>query len=227
MNDGSVVNVEVQKSKQIKFHKRSYFYNSRIYSILLRIGKDHEKLPKTFMINIINFNLHKLDKYHTKFIFCEETYKEYEMADITETHYIDLTVFREKLKKGKIDLNDPKDRITLLFYVEAPQNLINKVIKMDSFAKEIQNNTTRILQDKKEYLAYIRAEQVELDRKGQIRYAEEKGLKKGKEKGLKIGEKKGKKEEKIEIATKLKKLDFPLEQIAEITELPLAEIKKL
>ena len=31
----------------------------------------------------------------------------------------------------------------------------------------------------------------------------------------------------VEIAIKLKKLDFSIEQIAEITEIPIAEIKKL
>ena len=38
---------------------------------------------------------------------------------------------------------------------------------------------------------------------------------------------KGKKEEKIEIAKKLLKLNMPLEQILEITELPKEEIEKI
>ena len=128
MNDRSVVNIEAQKAKQKEFHKRSHFYNSRIYSILLRIGEYYEKLPMTFMINIIDFNLHKIDKYHTKFILCEEEYREYGMEDIMETHYIDLTIFREKLKEGKTDLNNPEDRITLLFVVETPENLVNGTV---------------------------------------------------------------------------------------------------
>ena len=106
MNDGSIINIEAQRAKQKKFHKRSHFYNSRIYSILLRAGKNYEELPMTFMINIIDFNLHKLEKYHTTFTLCEKTHKEYEIADIMEIHYIDLTKFRKSrfsnIAKSKI-----------------------------------------------------------------------------------------------------------------------------
>lgn len=47
------------------------------------------------------------------------------------------------------------------------------------------------------------------------------------EKEKKNGKSEGKKEEKIEIAKKLLKLNMPLEQIIEITELPKEEIEKI
>ncbi|MCL2157643.1 MAG: hypothetical protein FWH54_06445, partial [Methanobrevibacter sp.] len=88
-----------------------------------------------------------------------------------------------------------------------------------------------VLKNQKEYLAYIRAEQAELDEKAQLRYATEIGVEKGEKKGLKKGEKigleKGKIEEKIEIAIKLKKLDYPPKEIAKITGIPEKEIKEL
>ena len=82
---------------------------------------------------------------------------------------------------------------------------------MDNFGNEIYNKTLRILQNKKEYLTYIRAEQAELDRQGQIIYAKEKGIEK----------------EKIEIAIKMKNKGLPIEDIAEITCLKPKFIKKL
>lgn len=47
------------------------------------------------------------------------------------------------------------------------------------------------------------------------------------EKEKKNGKSEGKKDEKIEIAKKLLKLNMPLEQIIEITELPKEEIEKI
>jgi len=69
----------------------------------------------------------------------------------------------------------------------------------------------RFYKIKKEYLTYIRAEQAELDHKGQIKYAEEKGRKEG----------------KLEIAINLKKEGFSLESIAKTTGIPLSKVKKL
>lgn len=106
------------------------------------------------MINILGFNLHKLNNYHTTFISSEKTHKEYILDDIIETHYIDLTQFR----KNDITLNNLKDRLTLLLNEKTPQNLINKMIEMDEFTNNIYNKTSHILKDKQEYLSYIRAE---------------------------------------------------------------------
>lgn len=96
MNEGTFVNIESQIAKKKGFHKRSHFYNSKIYSALLHVGDDYEELPMTIMINILGFDLHKLDNYHTIFVLTEKTHKEYALDDIIETHYIDLTRFRKK-----------------------------------------------------------------------------------------------------------------------------------
>ena len=108
-------------------------------------------------------------------------------------------------------------------------------MEMDEFANDVYQKVRSVMQDKSEYIAQIRAEKAEYDRKAQLEYAteygEEKGKKEGKREGIKegvkIGRKEGREEEKIEIAIKLKKLGIPLKQIAESTGLTLEEIKKL
>ena len=94
---------------------------------------------------------------------------------------------------------------------------------MDSFANEIYNKTLHILKDKQEYLSYIRAEQAELDKKGQLRYAkgqgEKIGEKRGEKRGIEIG--------KLEMAMKLKNEGIPLEIIAKTAEIPLSEVEEL
>jgi predicted transposase/invertase (TIGR01784 family) len=223
MNNGTFVNIEAQRRKQEKFHKRSHFYNSKIYSIFLNEGKDYDELPMSIMINILDFNLLKSENYHHAFILYDKINKKYTIGDILETHYIELPKLRKKVKTGNIDLNNPKIRLLLLLDEKTPQKLIQKVINMDKNVNNIYQKALNALQNQKEYLSYIRAEQAELDYKAQLKYAEKTGVKKGKFEG-KV---EGKADSKIEIAIKLKKLDITLEKIAEITGIPVEEIEEL
>ncbi|MCL2156971.1 MAG: hypothetical protein FWH54_03000 [Methanobrevibacter sp.] len=78
---------------------------------------------------------------------------------------------------------------------------------MDKHINKIYEKAQLALQNQEEYLAYIRAEQAELDRKAQIKYGERKG--------------------KIEVAIKLKKLGYPIKEIAEITGISVEKIREI
>jgi predicted transposase/invertase (TIGR01784 family) len=170
-NNGTIVNIESQIKKQEKYHKRSQLYHSKINAIILSVGDDYEKAPMVIMINIIDFNLHKLEKYHTKFKFHEEDSDKYSMDDITEIHYIELPTFRKRLKNGNVDLNDPKDRAMILLNEKSPQKLVDKVIKMDEFANNVYEKVLRLIEDKGEALSRIRVEQAKQDREAEMKYA--------------------------------------------------------
>ena len=209
-NDGTVISIEAQIKEQEEFHKRSHFYHSRIFSILLEIGDDYDKLPKIIMINLLDFDLHELEDYHTIFTLCEKKHK-YILDDITETHYIELPKFRTKIKKGNIDLSDPKIRLMLILDNQTNENLFKKVIEMDEYANNLYEKAKHVLQDKASYLEYIRAEHAELDRKAELKFAD----------------KKGRDEEKKEIATRMKNKGYSIEDIVEITGLTPEVIEKL
>jgi predicted transposase/invertase (TIGR01784 family) len=119
----------------------------------------------------------------------------------------------------------------ILLNEESPDDLVDEVIKMDKFAKNIQERAEHVLQNKTEYLAYIRAEQAQQDEKNRLKFAEEKGQKIGEEHGKKIAEIKGEKigehREKVKIAKKLKNQGDSVQKIAEITGLSITEIEKL
>ena len=223
MNDKTIVSIESQIGKQKKFHKRTHHYSTKIHSIFLTIGEDYENLPMIIMINFLDFSFHPLEDYHLIFTQTEKTHKEYSIEDLAETHYIEIPKFRKQVKKGNIDLNDPKIRLMLLLDKETPQNLIEKVIKMDEYANNIYEKAKLVLKNQKQYLAYIRAEQAEQDQKAMLKYAEEKGEEKGKEEG-RI---EGKEEEKIETAKRLKDMDFSIEDVAKATNLTIEIIKTL
>ncbi|MCL2115953.1 MAG: hypothetical protein FWH29_07010, partial [Methanobrevibacter sp.] len=153
------------------------------------------------------------------------------LNDIQETHFIELPTLRQELKKHELDLNDPKIRLNILFNKKTPKKLLQKVIKMDKHINKMYEKAQLALQNQEEYLAYIRAEQAELDHKAQIRYGERKGEKNGVKKGEKIGVKKGEKiglkKGKMEVAIKLKKLAYPIKEIAEVTGISVEKIKEI
>lgn len=99
----------------------------------------------------------------------------------------------------------------ILLNKNSPKELVDKVIKMDKIANNIYKKTGHVLQDRAEYLTYIRAEQAELDKKAQMKYREEKG----------------KEEKEVEIAINLKNKGISLEIIAETTGMSISRIKKL
>jgi predicted transposase/invertase (TIGR01784 family) len=218
-NDGTFVNVESQIEKQEYYHKRTHGYSSKIQSIFLNVGDDYGESPMVIMINILDFHFHKRGNYHRVFTQCDKDNPSYMIDDIEEIHYIELPKFRKELKKGNIDLNNPKDRLMVLLDKRAPQYLVDKVVEMDEFAKNIYNKLTNVLQDQEEYLMYVRAEQAELDRKAQIRY----GKNEGREEGIEIGEER----KEVEIAKNLKNEGISIETIAKTTGLSVSKVKEL
>ncbi|MCL2116011.1 MAG: Rpn family recombination-promoting nuclease/putative transposase, partial [Methanobrevibacter sp.] len=174
VNDGSLVNIESQIKPQKGFHKRSHMYNSKMYAVLVKVGDDYENAPKTYMTNLLDFNLLPTEDYHSILVLCDKKSK-FMIEDIIEIHYIELPKFRKELRKGNLDLNDPLTRILLLLNKSTSSDLMEKVINMDKSVNKMYEKTLHVLQDQKEYLAYIRAEQAELDEKARIRYATDKG----------------------------------------------------
>ena len=56
LNDGTLINVEIQVTKQEYFSKRSLYYWSRLYAYQLNKGQNYDELKQTITINLLNFN---------------------------------------------------------------------------------------------------------------------------------------------------------------------------
>lgn len=82
----------------------------------------------TILINITDFNLHNLVRYDLVFIPTEKNQRDYTIDDISETHFIQLPIFRKYIKEGNIDLNNPKVRLMILLNVNSPKNFAKSSI---------------------------------------------------------------------------------------------------
>lgn len=219
------VEIEVQLKNKHNISERALFYWAKMYSTQLKKGAKYKNLKKTIQILILDFELEELDCFknaHAEHRIVDTRDPKVIIFKNLEIHIIELPKimkYPEETEKG------------LKRWMEFLINPESEVVKMG--AKEDKR-----LGDAIERLEYISGDD-ELRRIAELREkfildeeserdalreeAREEGLEEGIEEGLKEGQKK----EKKEIAKKLLKLEFPIEQIMEITELTEEEINKL
>ena len=108
INDGTILDVEMQMKNEINTEERATEYMGKMISEQLQVGEDYQNLKKSIVIFITNYNFLKRNSYHSvgrmKF---DKTLKE-EYVDIgfkkedeiaskyIEVHYIELPKFKKK-----------------------------------------------------------------------------------------------------------------------------------
>ena len=219
LNDGVIANIEMQVRNNHNMEVRTTFYASKIMSRETSRGEDYRSIKKIILINILGYNMFKrYDEYIHKTAIVLDEHREEIVIDNIEWWFIELPKFRKMHK----NINSKIDQ-WLLFIDDEEKELVKMA--------EEKNQTLQKAREKMNYLtgdAAVRRlaelrEIWELDYNSDINYAKEKGLKSG----LKRGRKEGKKENSIEIARKLLKLQMPIEQISEITNLTEEEINDI
>ena len=108
INDGTILDVEMQMKNEINTEERATEYMGKMISEQLQVGEDYQNLKKSIVIFITNYNFLKRNSYHSvgrmKFDkTIEDEYvnmgydKEDEVASkYIEVHYIELPKFKKK-----------------------------------------------------------------------------------------------------------------------------------
>lgn len=95
LNDGTMVDIEVQVSTQKFMPKRSLFYWSRMYSNQAVKGDDYINLKKAVTINILRFLLLPEENWHNRcFITVENSNRK--LTDDLEMHFLELPKLKVK-----------------------------------------------------------------------------------------------------------------------------------
>jgi len=88
--DGQQVNIEVQVKDEGDYPVRSLYYWARNYSSALKEGGQYYSLPRTIVINIVEFELFKdTADFHSEFRALEVT-RHTELTDRMSLHYFEL-----------------------------------------------------------------------------------------------------------------------------------------
>jgi len=214
LDDGTIVNVEMQNYNSGNMIKRMSYYLSRLYSEQLGKNEHYEKLNKAISIGILNFNYFQdINDFHTKWKYTEQKYKE-ETLDEQEIHFIELP----KFFKQKIDM-DNKLHQWMVFLDYSRKELVKVAREKNEQVNEAQEEYEYLTGVAKlRRLAFLRRK-YELDYNSGMAYAKETGLVEGRAEG--------RLERQKEIARKMLEENMDIELIEKITGLSKKEIEEL
>lgn len=211
--------IEMQVINNNNIEKRLMYYWSKLYISGIKQGENYSNLNKTISILISNYeieNLKAIQKYHTEWKIREKDYQKTILTDVLEIHIIELPKIEEALKYEEISKN--RLLVWTKFLIN-PDNLEENEMENNEDIKQAKEEVDKMKQSEYEArIAELRMKHI-MDSKSIEEYGFDKGLEKGKEEG--------KYQNQINIARKMLEKKIPIEEIAEITELTVEEIKAL
>ena len=205
-------NIEMQLIDKNNIIERMLYYWSKMYTRQIKAGDDYNKLEKTIVILIADFNIKGLEEveYHS-------TWK------IIETNSVKKLILTDKFELDIIELlkikgreNEKDQLLDWLIFLENPESeRVTRKMEENENLKEAVEKLDRISEDEKmQRIIELREKAI---RDEHAIYA----------KGVDDGVEKGAREKQIEIAKKLLKAKVEMEVIIETTGLTKEEIEKL
>ena len=209
--NGTVVIIEVQLSSNSRFPERILYYWASNYSKLLKKGEEYEDLTPVISINLLNFNLNKVNKNVHSCYMIYDTKNARLLTDHLQIHIIELKKFKFKNNDLKKDLN-----YWLGFFTTK---------NMEAYMSEIVKEKPIMEEAHKRYNNFIRSRLMmsEYEKKEIYQYDKQITLKEERQEGRKEGIK----DEKYSIAKTLKQMNMDNASISKATGLPIEEIEKL
>ena len=209
-------NIEMQLIDKNNIIERMLYYWSKMYTRQIKAGDDYNKLEKTIVILIADFNIKGLEEveYHS-------TWK------IIETNSVKKLILTDKFELDIIELlkikgreNEKDQLLDWLIFLENPESeRVTRKMEENENLKEAVEKLDRISEDEKmQRIIELREKAI---RDEHAIYA--KGVDDGIEKGIT----KGAKQEKLQIAENMLKEGTSIEFIEKVTGLTKEEIEKI
>lgn len=214
LNDGIIVNIEMQVSNNYNIKERTAYYSSKVISKETKKGTPYEDIKQVIMINILNYEMLGFEEYVSETSIVLDKHREYEVLKGIKWYFIELPKFR----KIHPDMNE-KINQWLAFIDDNDRGLIEVAEKKNKTLKKARIEMDYLTGDEEvQRLAELR-EKWEMDYNSGIKHAKETGIKEGK----KIGESKNRKE----IVKSMLKKNMPKELIMDITNITEEELNEI
>ena len=222
LNDGVIVNIELQMRNYFNIEERTTLYSSKVISRETERGSSYNNINKVIMINILGYNLLEFNEYISDTVIVLNKHRDYEMLKGIKWYFIELPKFR----KQNPDLNK-KINQWLVFLDDSDQEAVKMAERKNNTLKKARKEIDYLTgDDAVRRLADLR-EKWEMDYVTGIECAEKRGIAKGLEKGINKGKNEGKKQKQIEIAQNLLKMGMKISEISEATGLTIEEIEQI
>lgn len=195
LNESQICDIEIQVANEKNIEHRSTYYMSKLIAEQLNKKEEYNKLKKTIVINLLNFNYYKRNSYHqiahmkfekTK----EEKYvdmgytKEDELAtEDIEMHFIEIPKFIKK----NCGINTKLEQ--WLWLLTGKGEKVEMAEKENKEIKKAIEILEEMSMDEKEWELYQSRKMAEIDYNSGIASAREEGREEGEKAGIKKGEK--------------------------------------
>lgn len=193
LNDGIVIDVELQVDDNHNWEKRVTFYAGKLIAGDLKEGEDYEKLKDIVVISILDYNLTNLPEYKTESIIVAKEHREYELVKGLKYYFIELPKFR----KQKPDLTKKLDQ-WLSFIDGENKEAIAMATRTNEQIEKAVEELMKLRADK-EVVAIADARLIaSINEASAKKAAREAGLAEGRAEGMKEGLEKGREEGRIQ-----------------------------
>ena len=217
--NGTVVIIEVQLSGNSRFPERILYYWAANYSKLLKKGEEYEDLTPVISINLLNFNLNKVNKNVHSCYMIYDTKNARLLTDHLQIHIIELKKFKFKDNDLKKDLN-----YWLGFFTNKDMEAyMSEIVKEKPIMEEAHKRYNNFIRSRLMMTEYEKKELYQYDKQIMLKEERQEGIKEGKAEGIKEGMEK----RNYTIAKSMKKENIDIKTIKRITGLTIKEIEKL
>ena len=216
-------NIEMQIVNKDNIIERILFYWSRLFSKTIKIGEDYEKLKKTIVILIADFEIEELKElgYHSIWKIIETEKRKKVLTNKMELHIIELPKVKgeEKVEDKLLDW---------LYFLENPKGRrVKEKMEENEELKEAGEKLDGLSADERmQKIAELRQKAI-MDEKATYRKGIKDGMKQGIEKGREDGIRQGQEQKNREIAKKMLAKNISVELIEEVTGLSKEEIEAM
>ena len=105
LNDGMIVNVEMQVKDKKNIEKRNDIYEAKTISRHFPRGEGYEEAKEVVAIYILDYNLFGFDEYILDTVKVLNNHRDYQVNSIMKEYYIQLPKFREEKRDMNNKLN--------------------------------------------------------------------------------------------------------------------------
>ena len=210
LNDGIIVNIELQIENKHNIEGRTTFYSAKVISMETERGTEYKDINQVVMINILDYEMFDFGEYISETAIVLDKHREYEVLKGIKWYFIELPKFR----KMHPDMNDKVNQ-WLAFIDDYDKGMIKMAEEKNPTLKKARREMEYLTGDEAvKRLAFLR-EKWEMDRVSDINHAKREGKAEGKIENQK------------QIVKEMLKRKMSIELISEITKLPKEEIEKL
>ena len=254
LENGEIVNVEMQVKDNKNIEKRTTFYASKKIVEQIEPGQKYGELKKVIVIAILDYSLTNLPEYLIETRRIIKGHEDYELNNEVKYYYIELDKFRKQEPDMSVELNQwlafidmergdlldmaKKENKEIKEAVEEYEVLtgdeeIKRLAEIRLMSKLEENSALATAREKgtEEGLRQGREEGLQRGREEGLQKGKEEGLQRGREEGLQKGKeegiRQGEKQTLIEIAKKMKNKKWTVDEIIEYTGLGEEEIKNI